>query len=218
MKIRIAIINNQVLFRKGLIKILSEYHDFDIWGEFDVIEDFIRTIRSSKQKHPSILLSDQVMYGDDNHELGSWIRNNIPDLKLLIVGSRSDEEFKRLALRNGIRGLIAISSPISEILQAIPCALNSNFYVNEMISEEDLISPIQEKKNPMNNLAKDLKLTKREKDIIKLICQEYSYKDIANRLSISKRTVETHKNNILAKIGANKVTGLVLYAAKANLV
>ena len=218
MKIRIAIVNNQVLFRKGLIKILSEYNDFDIWGEFDVLEDFIETIGVSEQNQPSILLSDQVMYHKNNRRLRAWIKNHIPDLKLLVVGSKSDEEFKRLVIRNGAKGLIATSSPISEILQAISCALKSNFYVNEMISEEDLINLIQKKKNPVNNFTKDLKLTKREKDIIKLICQEYSYKDIAYRLSISKRTVETHKNNILAKIGANKVTGLVLYAAKANLV
>lgn len=62
----------------------------------------------------------------------------------------------------------------------------------------------------------DVELTRREKEIIRLICNEYSYKEIGNMLGISGRTVETHKNNILKKIGAKKVTGIVVYAAKQD--
>ena len=118
---------------------------------------------------------------------------------------------------NGASGYLLKSASVEELGDAIREVYHNGFYFNEFLANETVVELVQNKKiNPI--FKETIKLTQREREVAELICAQLSYKEIANKLGISKRTVESHKNHILEKIGATKVTGIVVYAAKKGWV
>lgn len=217
MKIKTAIVDDHHLFRKGLIRVLEDYKQFELWGEFKSGDDLIKKLSSDSFNIPDVLIVDYQMPGMTGIDVCKWLKENMPEVKPIIISQYDEEFIIQKAVKNGAMGYLLKTSTVADMVQAVESAFRCKYFFNDVVSVETLISLVQQR-DIFPEFNPNPELTEREKDIIKLICKELTYKQIAEKLSISQRTVEAHKENILTKIGANKVTGIVLFAAKSNIV
>ncbi len=213
MKIHLSVVDDHTLYRKGLIKILDSFEEVYHINEFGNGEDYINHLLDDTKKDDHIVLLDYQMPKLDGVEVCVWLKKNKPKVKPIIVSQYDDQYTIQKFINNGAVGYLIKATTIEELREAITQVHDNNFYFNEHFPKKLIIDLVQQKSiEPKFNEGEEL--TDREKEIAKLICQELSYKEIATKLEISTRTVETHKNNILDKIGATKVTGIVVYATK----
>lgn len=120
-------------------------------------------------------------------------------------------------IQQGVNGYIAKNSELSELKSAIETTFNNGFYFNEMVLKTLQSGKLLNKTN-IRGFDPGSALTQREKEILTLICKEYTTAEIAEELSISLRTVDGHRNNLLVKTGAKNVAGLVVFAFKHKIV
>lgn len=213
MKIRLSLVDDHNLYRKGLIKILGTFSEVDSIKEFENGEAFINHYSNTSNRDDHIILLDYLMPKLDGIAVSNWLKQNKPKTKIIIISQYDDQHTIQKFIQNGASGYLLKGASIQELHEAIIQVYQNNFYFNKHVSNQMIIDLVQNKSiNP--NFKENNELTDREKEIAQLICQEFSYKDIANQLNISQRTVETHKKNILKKIGATKATGIVVYATK----
>ena len=218
MKIRLAVVDDHNLYRKGIVKILELFEDIGSIKEFDDGAKFIQHFSANSQKQdPQIVLLDYQMPEIDGIAVCIWLKINRPNIKSIIISQYDDHFTIQKFISNGAVAYLLKSTTVKELQEAVIQVYQNNFYFNEHFSNKMIINLVQNKEiDP--KFKEEEELTTREKEIAKLICQELSYKEIATNLKISTRTVETHKNHILEKIGATKVTGIVVYATKKGWV
>ncbi len=217
MKIRLSVVDDHTLYRKGLIKLLENFKEVYCINEFENGEAYINHLSENKGKQDHIVLLDYQMPKMDGIGVCIWLKKNKFKIKPIIISQYDDQYTIQKFINNGAAGYLLKATTIEELREAITQVHHNNFYFNEHFPNKLIIDLVQKKSiEPKFNEGEEL--TDREKEIAKLICQELSYKEIATKLEISTRTVETHKNNILEKIGATKVTGIVVYATKKRWV
>lgn len=213
MKVRIAVVDDHNLYRKGLIEILRKYSEFQITGEYSDGQDYINHLRYADEEKSDIVILDYQMPLLDGISVCRWLKENGKKVKPIIISQYKDYMLVHHFIKNGAKGYMLKDADVKELYQTIIEVYNNGFFFNEFLPNDTIIDLVQNK-NIIVNFNNNIMLTDREKDIAKLICRQLSYKEIAYQLGISKRTVETHKNHILEKIGASKVTGIVVYATK----
>ena len=213
MKIRLSVVDDQQLVREGFISLLAKSALFDVVTEFNDGEDFVNYYKTHTTEKPDIVLLDYSMPRLDGLSVCKWLQKTNSTIKPVILSLFNDDMLIQLFVQHGARAFLAKTSTTNELVTALKEVYCNNFYFNDYITNKMLIELVQQKKIKPT-FKKGVSLTHREKEIAVLICKEFSYKEIAEKLTLSLRTVESHKTNILEKIGANKVTGLVVYATK----
>ncbi len=216
MKIRVSIVDDHCLVRQGLIITLHKIKKVEVINEFENGEDFVNHLKNNNEPDPHIVLLDYQMPKLNGIEVCSWLKENKPDIKPIILSVYNDNLLVENAIQQGAVGYLLKSGDAEEIRKAIQEVYKSKFYFNEQFSQQMLIDLAQcNQPNRINpNSNKNIELTSREKEVLLLICQELSYKEIAVELGLSTRTVEEHKKHIFSKIGATRVSGVVFYAFK----
>lgn len=213
MKIRLAVVDDHNLYKKGLVKLLEAFEEVSVIDEYNDGEEFINHFNTTNKRDPHIVLLDYQMPKVDGVGVCIWLKINRPNVKAIIISQYDDHYTVKKFINKGAVGYLLKATTIEELHEAIIQVYTNNFYFNSHFSNKMIIDLVQ-KESIVPHFNDDDELTIREKEVAKLICQELSYKEIATNLEISTRTVETHKNNILEKIGATKVTGIVVYATK----
>tara|TARA_R110001592_G_scaffold36893_2_gene123624 strand:- start:14393 stop:15046 length:654 start_codon:yes stop_codon:yes gene_type:complete len=217
MKIRISIVDDHNLYRKGVIQIFEQHEEFEIVNEFKDGVHYVNYLENDNTDNIDIVLLDYHMPVMDGVDVCKWIKINKHNVKVIIVSQYDNSLVIQKFAENGASGYLLKSASVEELGDAIREVYHNGFYFNEFLANETVVELVQNKKiNPI--FKETIKLTQREREVAELICAQLSYKEIANKLGISKRTVESHKNHILEKIGATKVTGIVVYAAKKGWV
>lgn len=210
-KIKLGVVDDHTLFRKGLISLLEEYEELKVIMEASNGKELLETL---KTKQPDILLMDVEMPVMNGIEATEAVRKKFPDVKILTLTMHSEEEFVAHLMEKGANGFLLKDYGIENIVDAIYSVYETGYYFNDKVSKVmleklvhgQLIKP-QFKGGP---------LTEREIEIIRLICREASTREISEKLCISIRTVEGHRENILKKTGARNTAGIVLFAVKNN--
>ena len=149
-------------------------------------------------------------------DLALYIGQHHPDIKVLILSMHSNEEYIAKALEAGAHGYLPKDASMKELLEAIETIGNGGKYFNKEISDKILQSFVS-RSHRGNSLIRHESLTKREMEIVGLIVEGLSNKEIADQLSISIRTVDSHKNNIMKKLELKSSIDLVKYAIKNQL-
>jgi DNA-binding NarL/FixJ family response regulator len=209
-KIKIILVDDHQMFRDGIKSVLSDESNIEIVGEVGNGKDLYKLLESTK---PDIIIADISMPEISGIEVATYISENYADIKILILSMHSSEEFITKALNAGANGYLPKDTSMNELLEAIKTIHKGENYFNKDISNTILKSIINKSKED-----KDKKLTNREKEIISLVVEGLTNKEIADQLSISIRTVDSHKNNIMQKLNLKSSVELVKYAIKNNLV
>lgn len=212
-KIKIILVDDHQMFRDGVKAVLSDEENIEIIGEVGNATDLYKLLDTQT---PDIIITDISMPDTSGIEIAKNISENYQQIKILILSMHSNEEFITKALKAGANGYLPKDTSMSELLDAINTIYKGENYFNKNISDTILKSIINNSKSTGIN-TRNKSLTKREKEIVKLVVDGLTNKEIADQLCISIRTVDTHKNNILQKLELKSSIELVKYAIKYNI-
>jgi DNA-binding NarL/FixJ family response regulator len=214
-KIKIALADDQILFREGIASIIKNENDFSLVMEADNGLDFLAKIKSTSEL-PDILLMDMEMPGMDGMQLNDEIRKKYPSIKVIVLSVHAKERLIARMIQAGASGYLLKNCNKDELLTAVRNVYNNGFYITPNVIQA-LQSPQANAKGVTNIQSIPIDLSQREIEVLKLICEEFSNAEIADKLFISVRTVDGHRNNLLAKTGCHNTAGLVLFAVKHHI-
>jgi DNA-binding NarL/FixJ family response regulator len=209
-KIRIALADDHQLFRNGLRFLLGSYNEFEVIAEVSNGNELLRALGTSPA---DIVLMDISMPEMDGVEATGRLTRQMPDTRVIALSMYGEEEYYYRMVDAGAKGFILKDSDISEVHDAIIAVHKGGNY----FSQELLYHVIKRIKNREQEV-KSSNLSKREREILLKICEGLSNHEIADALFISKRTVDKHRANLLAKTGSKNTASLILYAIKNRLI
>ena len=211
----IALADDHVVMRNGLASLLKDM-GYTILYEADNGKDFIGKTR--KEQLPDVALLDINMPKMDGYETAAWLKENFPDVKVLALSMYDDDAAIIRMLKNGAKGYILKDSNIVDVKAAIESVLSKGYYYSELVTGK-LIHSINHLDEPDHASIKELlKLNSREIDFLKLACTEMSYKEIAEKMFLSPRTIEGYRDALFEKLRLRSRVGLVLFAIKNGIV
>lgn len=209
-KIRIAIADDHQLFRNGLKILLGAFPGFEVVAEASNGNELLKQLSLSQA---DIILMDISMPEKDGIEATAEVSKLYPDTKVVALSMYGEEEYYYSIVDAGAKGFILKDSDINEVKEAIETVYKGGNY----FSQELLYHVIRKMKNREQEV-KSSSLSKREKEILLKICEGLSNHEIAETLFISKRTVDKHRANLLAKTNSKNTASLILYAIKNKLI
>ena len=206
--IKLALADDQNLFRKGMSMLLRELDGMEVTLECANGKDLLKAIAVVPV---DIVLLDLEMPVMDGVETMKRMRTDHPDVKVLVLSMHSEEKFIVHLMELGANGYLLKTAEATEVENAIRSVAESGYYFSDMVSQVMLQGLVKKDKvRPYFNVIDPL--SEREIEVLKLICAEKTTPEIAEQLFLSPRTVEGHRNNILLKTGARNVAGLVVFA------
>jgi DNA-binding NarL/FixJ family response regulator len=213
-KIRVMIVDDHQLVRDGIIALLQDQEDIEIAGEANNGDELFAIMATVE---PHIILMDISLPGKSGIDLTKELSKLYPRIFVLILSMYTHEDFVINAIKAGARGYLPKNTTRKELLTAIHTIINGEEYFNEEISRLIMKSVVKSAKAENNGETGKEELTKREIEIIKLFAEGLSNQDIAEKLFISVRTVESHKNHIMQKLGLKNNIDLVKYCIRNGI-
>jgi len=213
---KILIVDDHEVVRDGLRNILLSLENISIAGEAGNGEDAIKMYNSVK---PDLVIMDISMPGMNGIEATKIIKEKDPDAKILILTMHDNQEYLNQIIRSGAKGFILKNTDKEELLDAVKTVASGENFFSKDISKLIIDNYIRSAKDQEKSDGfKEVPLTKREIEILKLIASGYSNQEIANILYISYNTVDTHRKNIMHKLSIKNTAGLVRYAIEKGLI
>ncbi|MDF1549492.1 MAG: response regulator transcription factor [Bacteroidales bacterium] len=211
--IEILIVEDHDIFREGIKFVLSQVTGYKVVGEVKNGKEFLEFI---KKKRPDIVLMDITMPEMDGIQASTIAMKEYPNLKIICLSSHGDEIYYYKMIKAGVSGFLQKKSGKDELEQAIDNVAYGMNYFPDNILRNILFRVSNTGEESLKNEA--INLTKREKEILLLICQGYSNNEIGETLFISPKTVDNHRTNLLSKTGTRNSANLVMYAIKNKLI
>ena len=211
-KVRIALVDDHTLFRTGLRGLLSMRENFDVTVDVGSGEEFLEALGASEI---DVVFMDISMPGIDGAETTRRAIERCPGLRVIALSMYGDDHFYKLMLDSGASGFLLKDSDIEEVYAAVDAVIEGDSYFSEAL--------LGSFTRNMSRLALpeamgEDALSDREVEILVEVCRGLSNQEIADKLFISKRTVDKHRANILEKTGCKNTANLVVYAIKHHLV
>ena len=214
--INIVLADDEVLFRKGISFLLQREPNFKIVFEANDGQELVDYLKSTAVL-PDIVITDLKMPNLNGVETTKILHAEFPELKVIALTSYNTPSFISNMIQVGAVSYIVKNASPEEVVLTINEVANKGFYYNEQVMKviyKDIISGKQAAKSDLDSMQ----LTAREIEILKLICKQYNAVEIAETLSISPRTAEGHRNNLLLKTQTKNIAGLVVYAIQNNII
>ncbi|PHS07840.1 MAG: DNA-binding response regulator [Kordia sp.] len=215
--IKIAIADDEILFRQGISFILNKEANFDIVIQAVDGVDLLTQLQNSDEQ-PEIILMDLKMPNLNGIETTKIIKKKYPNIKIIAITSYYSKPFISNMIATGAVAYLAKNTPPKEVIATVNAVATKGFCYNEnvmQVIQENMLNPDAKTTRSYFDLEY---LTKREAEVLKLICAQCTTNEIAEQLFISPRTVEGHRNNLLLKTEAKNVAGLVVFAFQHKIV
>jgi DNA-binding NarL/FixJ family response regulator len=213
-QIKVAIADDHKIFRKGVILSLRTYPNIKFVLEAENGDELLAGLPEAK---PDIVLMDLRMPQKDGIETTKLISKNFPDIRVLVLTMYEDERFVSHLMENGANGYLLKSADPSEIKKAILEVMVRGYYLNNFVNRI-LLKKSHAKAKQIPSLNSEIVLNEKEKEVIQLLCMEYTAQEIAKKMEISPRTVEAIKDRLMERFGTKNTAGLVFFAVKNNLI
>ncbi|WP_316805992.1 response regulator transcription factor [Pedobacter agri] len=207
-KISIAIVDDHTLFRSGLASLLDEFDEIEIVFESTNGQDLQNKIKN--QSNVDLILMDINMPIMDGFAATKWIREYHPNVNVLALSMLEDEKAIIGMLRAGAGGYMLKESTPTELLTAIKTVMEKGFFVNDLVSGRLLVALKDGDTKPI--------FSARELTFLQHCSTELTYKEIADLMNVSPRTVDNYRESLFAKLNIRSRTGLVVYAIKNDLI
>ena len=212
--IKVAIADDHKIFRKGVILSLRPYHNIKFVLEAENGEELIQGVEGAM---PDIVLMDLKMPVKDGIETTKYLNKHYPSIRILILTMYEDERFVGHLMDSGANGYLLKSTDPEEIKQGIMDVMRTGFYLNNFVNRV-LIKKNYAKQKFNPNLNSEVTISEREKEVLSLVCMEYTAQEIAQKMEISSRTVEAIKDRLMERFGVKNSVGLVFFAMKNSLI
>jgi len=211
---RIVIVDDHAIFRAGIKALLESEKDIDVVGE---AEDGLSAMQAVNSLKPDLVLCDLSMPKTNGTDGIRQIRRRFPDIAIVVLTVHRAEEYIRAALAAGANGYVLKDDTEHELLTAMHQVLNKKVYLSPSICTNIISGYLSDKKEHAPTPSWE-NLSPREQQVLKLIAEGQRNKEIAEYLSISPKTVEKHRGNLMRKLNLHDVSSLTTYAIKNGLV
>jgi DNA-binding NarL/FixJ family response regulator len=212
-KIKIILVDDHHIVRDGIKSILQKEDDIDVIAEASDWSELSQILENCK---PDIILMDISLPGKSGIEITKELNQSMPEIKVLILSMYINDEFIMKAVNSGACGYLPKNTSRKELLTAVRSIIKDGVYYNSAVSDiimKNLVKGVKQEVKPVEDV-----LTKREIEILKLVVEGLANKEIADKLFISSRTVESHKNHIMQKLDLKSQVDLVKFAIRNNIV
>lgn len=216
-QIKLALADDELLFRQGLRAILGREKEFDVLFDATDGKDLMEQLRACEVK-PEVILTDLKMPELNGVEATKLIHKEFPDIKIIALTSYFSKPFIVNMISIGAVAYLAKNSSPKLMVKTIKEVYEKGFYYDSQVLkfiQEGLLNPSEKK---LKSNFDTTYFTKREKEVLELICKQHTTNEIAEALFISPRTVEGHRNNLLLKTESKNIAGLVVYAIQHKIV
>jgi two-component system, NarL family, response regulator NreC len=213
MKIRILLADDHTILRAGLKLMLNAQPDMEVIGE---AQDGRQAIREARRLQPDIVLMDITMPDINGIEATREIKKVAPDVKVLILTMHEHDEYIFQALRAGASGYMLKEAADTELITALHVIRSGQFYLSPM-AQSVMVGDYLQRVRTGEEKDSYSTLTEREREILKLVAEGYTNNQIAERLVISPKTVDTHRTHIMDKLNLHSRAELVKYAMRRGL-
>lgn len=211
MKLRIAVVDDHRLVREGLIARLNCLDDIEVVGE---AQDGREALELCGKVHPDIMLMDigmPVLNGIDATRL---VKQEFKGTKVIALSMHSEKRFVSEALRAGVSGYVLKDDAFDELSDAIHLVASGGVYLSPGVQEAIVSDYVGTVGSPS---APRAELTPREREVLQLIAEGMTTKQVASHLHLNVKTIETHRRQVMDKIGADSVAGLVRFALREGI-
>ena len=216
-KIKLALVDDHNLFRRGIASILGQVSDFELVLEASNGQEFIDKI---SRRVPDVVLLDLQMPVLDGTATADYLREHYPLIKIIVLTMHDEDRMVLHLFEKGVSGYLLKDSDPDEVEKAIRKVMDEGVYLNEFVSRA-MLRKMTNKTAAVKQSAlynSKILLSEREKEVLKLICEGMSTVEIGDKVFLSPRTVEGHRLRILEKTGTKNTAGMVAYAFKNDLV
>lgn len=213
-KIRILLADDHAILRAGLVRLLGEEKDIEVVGE---AENGREAVQKVQELHPDIVLMDIGMPVMNGMEATKQIKKRDADVKVLVLTMHDNEEYLFQVLQAGAAGYVLKKAADSDLVNAIHVVSRGDCFLYPSAAKmvvENYLDKLKHGQEPTSSFDT---LTDREREILTLVAEGHTNREIAENLFISVKTVETHKANIMEKLNLHKRAELVKYAIKKGM-
>lgn len=209
-KINILLADDHQMFLDGITTMLQRSRKVEILGTAKSGEELLKLLENNQ---PDMVITDLQMEGMSGVEAAEKIKAKYPQVKIMALTMHNEEGFVRKLMEHGVSGYVLKNAGKEELMTAIDQVMTGKGF----FSPEVMATMMKSFKKPAPKKTDNLPLSEREKQIISLICKEYTTNEIAEELKLSPLTIETHRKNVFLKLGVKNIAGLVRFAIKHNL-
>ena len=213
-KKKVVIAEDHQLFREGLKALLASNPDLDVVGE---AQDGLEAIRSVRKFSPDLLLLDLSMPRLSGISVINDLRSQYPDMKILVLTIHESDQYVLETFKAGANGYCIKDASREELLMAIDSVLGGKTFISPGIADEVMEGYLTGRKK-LKEKSDWETITQREREVLKLLAEGYMNKEIGDLLSISTKTVEKHRANIMSKLDLHNAAALTAYAIEQGLV
>lgn len=217
-QIKIAIADDENLFRQGIIGMLETEADITFLFEAENGKQLLQKLEMFGDNLPDVILMDLKMPEMNGVESTRAIKKLYPNLKIVALSSYYSKSFILNMIDAGVVGYLPKDCKKVELLETIRKVCEKGYYYNDVVMELINENMLGGNKTTIKSTFDNLYLTKKEKEVLALICAQYTTQEIADKLFISPRTVDGHRNNLLQKTDCKNTAGLVVFAIQNNIV
>ena len=213
-KIRVLIVDDHAIVREGICALLGVVGDIDVVGE---AANGSEALKAVKELEPNVVLMDIAMPVMGGLEATRRICRQFPRVKVLVLTQYDDKEYVFPVIEAGASGFISKTAASSELAVGIRCVYQGESYLSPSIAKL-LVEDYRRGINGQKSADPYEQLTDRERDVLKLMVEGHTIQEIADMLVLSRKTIEGHKTNLMAKLGIHNRTELIKYALRKGII
>lgn len=213
MSITILLADDHEIFRQGLTMLLGAQPDFTVVGQ---AADGLEAVALAERLRPNVLIVDMLMPGLSGMDVTCQVRQRLPETRVVVLSMHADESYVLSALQNGANAYVLKDSSAADLVQAVRAAMAGQRFLSPVLTERAIQAYINQRQETEDNEYSAL--TNREREVLHLSVEGLTAGEIGKRLSISVRTVETHRAHLMHKLGLHSQEELVAFARKQKLI
>ncbi|MDJ1497423.1 response regulator transcription factor [Cytophagaceae bacterium DM2B3-1] len=213
-QIQVALVDDHKLFRRGLVELINGFTDYKVVLEATNGKEFIQKL--SSEPLPDLVLLDVNMPEMDGYETATWLRKHHPSIKILVLSMYDSETAIIKMLRIGVSGYILKDAETHELKHALDDLIQKGFYYSDLVSgtlAKSIAKPMVE-----THVQHIHGLNDREIEFLKMVCTELTYKEIADQMCLSVRTIDGYREHLFEKLNVRSRVGLVLFAIRSKII
>jgi two-component system, NarL family, invasion response regulator UvrY len=211
----VVLVDDHVLLRNGLASLIRGFGEYEVLFEACGGKDLIRQLKNGRL--PDIILLDINMPEMDGYDTACWLRRNFPEIKVLALSMYETDNAIVRMLKNGAKGYVLKDIDAGVLKVALDSVLEKGYYYTDMVTGK-LIHTISTLDDPEMRMRRLLALNERELEFMKLVCTEWTYKEIADRMYLSPRTIDGYRDALFEKLNVRTRVGLAMYAVRSGIV
>src|ERR1700754_2796969 len=212
----VALVDDHVLLRNGLAGLIRSFGRYDVLFEAGGGIDMISQLKKSPRR-PDMILLDINMPEMDGYETACWLKRNYPEIRVLALSMYDTDSAIVRMLKNGAKGYILKDIEPAELKLALESVMEKGYYYSDLVTGK-LIHTISHIDEPEHRVHHLLTLNERELEFMKLVCTEWTYKEIADRMYLSPRTIDGYRDALFEKLNVKTRVGLAMYAVRNGIV